>query len=152
MTFFFFFPFIFISWRPITLQYCSGFCHTLTWISHGRTWLSKNNISNSFFLFFFCGILVPWGFPGDPVVKNLPASVGDIRETMVQSLWREDPLEKEMATHSSILAWEIPKTEEPDWLAFTGLQSQTRLITVPSFLSSLTRDQTCAPCVRSTES
>ena len=31
------FPFIFISWRLITLQYCSGFCHTLTWISHGFT-------------------------------------------------------------------------------------------------------------------
>ena len=35
--FFFFFPFIFIGWRLITLQYCSGFCHTLTWISHGFT-------------------------------------------------------------------------------------------------------------------
>ena len=35
--FFFFFPFIFISWRLIALQYCSGFCHTLTWISHGFT-------------------------------------------------------------------------------------------------------------------
>ena len=34
---FFFLPFIFISWRLITLQYCSGFCHTLTWISHGFT-------------------------------------------------------------------------------------------------------------------
>ena len=34
---FFFFPFIFISWRILTLQYCSGFCHTLTWISHGFT-------------------------------------------------------------------------------------------------------------------
>ena len=34
---FFFSPFIFISWRLITLQYCSGFCHTLTWISHGFT-------------------------------------------------------------------------------------------------------------------
>ena len=34
---FFFFPFIFISWRLITLQYCSGFCHTLAWISHGFT-------------------------------------------------------------------------------------------------------------------
>ena len=33
----FFFPFIFISWRLITLQYCSGFCHRLTWISHGFT-------------------------------------------------------------------------------------------------------------------
>ena len=33
----------------------------------------------------------------------------------VQSLGRQDPLEKEMATHSSILAWEMPRTEEPDW-------------------------------------
>ena len=37
MIIFSFFPFIFISWRLITLQYCSGFCHTLTWISHGFT-------------------------------------------------------------------------------------------------------------------
>ena len=37
LCFYFFFPFIFISWRLITLQYCSGFCHTLTWISHGFT-------------------------------------------------------------------------------------------------------------------
>ena len=37
LVFSFFFPFIFISWRLITLQYCSGFCHTLTWISHGFT-------------------------------------------------------------------------------------------------------------------
>ena len=36
-SFFFFFPFIFISWRLVTLQYCNGFCHTLTWISHGFT-------------------------------------------------------------------------------------------------------------------
>ena len=41
-------------------------------------------------------------------VKNLPANAGDI----VQSLGWEDPLEKEMATHSSILAWTIPSTEE----------------------------------------
>jgi len=42
------------------------------------------------------------------VVKNLPASAGDIRDSDVQSLSREDPLEKEMATHSRILAWGIP--------------------------------------------
>ena len=36
---FFFFPFFFISWRLITLQYCSGFCHTLTWTSHGFTYV-----------------------------------------------------------------------------------------------------------------
>ena len=39
----FFFPFIFISWRLITLQYCSGFCHTLTWISHGFTSIPHPN-------------------------------------------------------------------------------------------------------------
>ena len=39
----FFFPFIFISWRLITLQYCSGFCHTLTWISHGFTCILHPN-------------------------------------------------------------------------------------------------------------
>ena len=43
-----------------------------------------------------------------PSVKNPPA----MQETRVQSLGREDPLEKEMATHSTILAWEIPWTEE----------------------------------------
>ena len=48
-------------------------------------------------------------FPGGSVVKNVPA----VQETQVSPLVREDPLEKEMATHSSILAWEIPWTEEP---------------------------------------
>ena len=43
-------------------------------------------------------------------------------ETLVQSLGWEDPLEKEMATHSSILAWEIPQTEEPGGLQSMGLQ------------------------------
>ena len=44
-----------------------------------------------------------------------------IQETWVHSLGREDPLEKEMATHSSILAWEIPWTEESGGLQFTGV-------------------------------
>ena len=48
------------------------------------------------------------GFPGNSVVKNPPAN----QETQVQSLGREDPLDKEMATHSSILAWRIPWTEQ----------------------------------------
>ena len=46
-----------------------------------------------------------------PVIKNPPASAG-AQETQVQSLGREDPLEKEMATHSSTLAWEIPLAEK----------------------------------------
>ena len=51
-------------------------------------------------------------------LKRLPAR----RETWVQSLGREDPLENEMATHSSILAWRIPWTEEPGRLQSTGSQ------------------------------
>ena len=50
------------------------------------------------------------------MVKSLPA----MRETQIQSLGWEDPLEKEMATHSSILAWRIPWTEEPGRLQSTG--------------------------------
>ena len=52
------------------------------------------------------------------MVKHLPA----MQETQVHSLGQEDSLEKEMATHSSILAWEIPWMEEPDGLQFLGLQ------------------------------
>ena len=50
--------------------------------------------------------------------KNLPA----MREAWVQSLGQEDPLEEGMATHSIILAWRIPWTEEPGGLQSTGLQ------------------------------
>ena len=50
------------------------------------------------------------------MVKNLPAT----QETWVPSLIQEDTLEKEMATHSSILAWRIPWTEEPGWLQHMG--------------------------------
>ena len=53
-------------------------------------------------------------FPGDSVAKYPPT----MQETQVRSLGQEDPLEKEMATHSSILAWRSPWTEEP-----SGLQS-----------------------------
>ena len=52
------------------------------------------------------------------MVKNLPA----IQETQVRSLGQEDPLEKEMATHSSILAWKIPWVEEPGGLQSMGSQ------------------------------
>ena len=50
-----------------------------------------------------------------------------MRETRVLSLGQEDPLEKEMATHSSVLAWKIPWMEEPGRLQSMGSQSQTRL-------------------------
>ena len=54
----------------------------------------------------------------EQMVNNLPA----MQETWVQSLGQEDPLEKEMATHSSIPAWRIPWTEEPGGLQSTGVQ------------------------------
>ena len=60
------------------------------------------------------------GFLSDSVVKNRPA-MQKAQETQVQSLGREDPLEKEMTAHSSILAWEIPWTGEPSKLQFLGV-------------------------------
>ena len=56
-------------------------------------------------------------------VKNLPA----VQETRIQSLGREDPLEKETATYSSILAWKIPWIEELGGLQSVGLKNLTRL-------------------------
>ena len=50
-------------------------------------------------------------------IKRLPA----MQETQVRFLGWEDPLEKEMATHASILAWRIPWTEEPEWTTVHGI-------------------------------
>ena len=58
------------------------------------------------------------GFPDGPEVKNLP----ETQETQVWFLGQKDPLEKEIATHSSILAWKIPRTEEPGGLKSMGSQ------------------------------
>ena len=58
------------------------------------------------------------------VVRKLPANAGDIREAVLSLGW-DDPLEEEMATHSSILAWRIPWTEEPGGLQSIGSQSRT---------------------------
>ena len=65
--------------------------------------------------------LVLCGHPGGSVVKNPPA-VQERQERWVQSLSGEVPLEKEMTTHSSILAWEIPGTEELGRLQSVGVQ------------------------------
>ena len=63
--------------------------------------------------------LIPgWGFPGGQKVKSLRA----MQETRVRSLGWEDPLEKGMTTHPSILAWRIPWTEEPGGLQSMGSQ------------------------------
>ena len=61
------------------------------------------------------------GIPGGAMVKNPPANAGDT-ETRVPSLGQKDPLEKEMAAHSSILAWKTPWTEETGGLQSKGSQ------------------------------
>ena len=63
-------------------------------------------------------MLAMWASLVAQTIKNLPA----MQETRVRSLGQEDPLEEETATHSSILAWEIPWTVEPGRLQTMGLQ------------------------------
>ena len=71
-------------------------------------------------------IVYPWVSQVVLVVKNLPVNTGDVREAG-WILGLEDPLEEEIATHFSILAWRIPWAEESGRLQSMGLQSQTRL-------------------------
>ena len=66
-------------------------------------------------------------------VKRLPA----MRETWVQVLGWEDPLEKEMSIHSSTLAWKIPWTEEPERLQSMGSQSRTLHLTRWTFVDKV---------------
>ena len=75
-------------------------------------------VSSSLCLSLFFVLAVPHGFLVAHMVKNLPT----IQETWVQPLGQEDLLEKGMATHSSILAWRLPWTEQPGGLQSTGLQ------------------------------
>ena len=81
----------------------------------GRERVKKRNTD---YLFCLSPSLVYWPSLVVQTVKNLPA----MQETLVQSLGREDPLEKGMATHSSILAWRIPWTEQPGGLQSVGSQ------------------------------
>ena len=60
-----------------------------------------------------------WGFPGGSAIKNPPA-MQETQESQVWSLAQEDPLLEEMATHSSILSWKIPWTEESGRLQSRG--------------------------------
>ena len=96
---------------------------------------SLTSVNVTPFLFFFFNYwwsksyslsIDPSDFSGGSVVKNLPA-MQELQETQVQTLGQEDLLEKEMSTHSSVLAWRIPWTEEPGGLQCMGWQSQTRL-------------------------
>ena len=83
--------------------------------SFTKSWIQ---LSDWTFMHASVYIYIMIGFLGGSVVKNLPAK----QETRVQSLGQEDPLETGMATHSSILAWRIPWTEEPGGLQSMGSQ------------------------------
>ena len=76
------------------------------WPEWRKTWLSHITVYHL------------WGFPPGAVVKNPTANTGDV----VQSLGQEDLLEKEIATHSNILVWKIPWTQEPGMLQSLGSQ------------------------------
>ena len=78
------------------------------------------------------------------MVKNPPA----VQETRVQSLGWEDPLEKRMATHSSILAWRTPRTEEPGGLRVCGFaKSRTRLSN--NTFTAICKTETASPTLQS---
>ena len=70
------------------------------------------------FIYFGYWPHIYWGFPSGAMVENPPV----MQETWVQLVGWEDPLEKGMTTHSSILAWRIPWTEEPGGLQSMGSQ------------------------------
>ena len=82
--------------------------------------LSANSVFTGLLLRTYLRIKETWGFPGGSVIKNPPANA----ETRVRSLGREDSLEKEVATQSSTLAWEVPWTEEPGGPQSMGSQEQ----------------------------
>ena len=73
------------------------------------------------FDYIYIVVITLKGFPGSSVAKNLPMKQ-EPQESKVLSLCWEDPLEEAMATHSSILAWRIPWTEEPGGLQSMGSQ------------------------------
>ena len=87
-----------------------------------RTLLFSIHQGCCFFFFWFCFFKLPnivdWASLVAQRVKHLPA----MQETCVRFLGQEDPLEKEMATHSSTLAWKIPWTEKPGKLQSMGSQ------------------------------
>ena len=105
------------SWRPWnnTSIYYSGrfiFICVIIWqMFTSQTRLQGSNQCRD--IFGLC-----WGLPNGSAIKNPPA----MQETWVWSLGQESPLEEEMATHSSILAWSIPGTEEPGRLQSMWLQ------------------------------
>ena len=94
----------------------------MSWESQGVEYLCLN--VDLYFSTYFQPVTDSKGFLNGSVVKNLPANVRE-QEMQVWSPSWEGPLEKEMATHSSILAWEIPWTEEPGGLQSMGVTKES---------------------------
>ena len=88
--------------------------------------MASDDLSSLFILSPLCSLSFPAHLPHRVLLRTGYSSVGKASacnaETWVQSLSQEDSLEKEIATHSSILAWRIPWTEEPGGLQFVGSQ------------------------------
>ena len=105
-----------LFWNTLTFVYNTGWAPSL---NVSLTILPEGSCPSFFIFHWYTDLL---GFPGDSGGKESPAT----RETWIQSLGWEEPLEKEMATHSSILAWRILWTEEPGWLQFMGLQKSEK--------------------------
>ena len=94
-------PWFSLSWTELAWV-LPEFVSLILLIQHFNNWSDPCSLTHFFFRYVK-------DFPSGSVVKNLPA----VQETWVQFLSWEDPLEKGMATHSNILAWIIPWTEEP---------------------------------------
>ena len=115
-------PFTLMLHRPVAFQFSNNlrnyYCllRVLKWNKSNRKYVYIYIYIYMYF-FFFC-FSVYWASLVAQMLKHLPATW----ETRVQSLGREDPLEKEMSTHSSILAWRISWREEPGGLQSMGLQ------------------------------
>ena len=94
----FFFPFISISWRLITLQYCSGFCHTLTWISHGGTCVPHPD--------------PPSHLPLYPIPLGLP-SVPGLSTCLMHPTWAVICFTLDNIHVSMLFSWNIPPSPSP---------------------------------------
>ena len=117
-----------ILWRP-EHRTCKGDIHLCSFPVFLKYFLSRIKLTHAFLISRVSGLqentrtmpLVGGTFHVALVVKNPPANAGDVRDAGSIPGW-EDPLEKEMTAHSSIFAWEIPWTKEPDGLKSIGSQ------------------------------
>ena len=115
-------------------------CSTPEWCSEfTETYMLRHQAQLLLHLLFQGSLPATLGFPGGSVVKNPPAESGP----QFRSLGREDPLEKEVATHFSTLALEISWTEEPDELQSKGSQRirSTEYACTPIFLTMVVLQQ-----------